>query len=401
MNQTKKYQRNIKLLYAISFVNYLWFWLGVWALYYLLFTDYIGIGWIETAMIVTVTLFEIPSGALADLLGRKTTLLLAFAIITIGNLMEAVAFDFWILFIAASVCALGSTMISGTFEAMTYDTLLKLKQENIYDKVLAKQKGLQYLAQALATLAGGFMYNYIGPRTPFLAVAITSFVALVLTLFLTEPTFIKKVTFSWDNYKKQFALGFKELFKDKNRRTITFILLAGSIIPLIIYEMVTDLLLVSYTNNAVLVSIGVVIMLLAVAVFAPLEKYFSKLTTNSVKLIFALSIFYALLLLIVPWLNFPLAVALGSCLSVLSIMIQIFSSKIINEEVKSSDRATSLSTFNALISIPYIFSAVLIGDAINNSSAPVVTFELGVIMLLMIILVGVYRLKSRPSNISQ
>jgi len=101
------------------------------------------------------------------------------------------------------------------------------------------------------------------------------------------------------------------------------------------------------------------------------------------------------------WLNFSLVVVLGSCLSILGVMIQIFSSKIINEEVKSSDRATSLFTFNALISIPYIFSAVLIGDAINKSSAPVVTFELGVIMLLMIILVEVYRLKSRPSNILQ
>ena len=71
-------QRNIKLAYLFSFFNYAWFWLGIWVFYYLRFTTYGGIGLIETVLIATMTLAEIPTGAVADLLGKKWSLTIAF-----------------------------------------------------------------------------------------------------------------------------------------------------------------------------------------------------------------------------------------------------------------------------------------------------------------------------------
>lgn len=63
--------RNIILAYILSYLRQSCFWLGIWVYYYLRFTNYAGIGLIESIMILTMTVGEIPTGAIADLLGKK------------------------------------------------------------------------------------------------------------------------------------------------------------------------------------------------------------------------------------------------------------------------------------------------------------------------------------------
>ena len=64
-------KRNIVLAYILGYLKQSWFWLGIWVFYYLRFTNYAGIGIIESVMILTMTVGEIPTGAIADLLGKK------------------------------------------------------------------------------------------------------------------------------------------------------------------------------------------------------------------------------------------------------------------------------------------------------------------------------------------
>ncbi|MCD8485138.1 hypothetical protein LRY60_06175 [Candidatus Woesebacteria bacterium] len=56
-------QRNIFLTRIIFSLNTAWFWLGIWVPYYLLFTNYAGIGIIETTVVVSAFLMELPTGA--------------------------------------------------------------------------------------------------------------------------------------------------------------------------------------------------------------------------------------------------------------------------------------------------------------------------------------------------
>ena len=63
--------KNVKIAYVLSFLWRSWFWLGIWVFYYLRFTDYAGIGLLEAVMITTASLGEIPTGAIADVWGKK------------------------------------------------------------------------------------------------------------------------------------------------------------------------------------------------------------------------------------------------------------------------------------------------------------------------------------------
>ena len=89
--------KNVKIAYYLSFLWRSWFWLGIWVFYYLRFTDYAGIGFLEAVMITTSTLGEIPTGAIADILGKKKAVSIAFFLGGLGNLIMAFAPNYWVL----------------------------------------------------------------------------------------------------------------------------------------------------------------------------------------------------------------------------------------------------------------------------------------------------------------
>ncbi|MCA9369104.1 MAG: hypothetical protein H6773_00375 [Pseudomonadales bacterium] len=52
-------------------LDHAWFWIAIWALFYLRFTDCAGFGLLEFTMIISFVITEIPTGAIADLFGKK------------------------------------------------------------------------------------------------------------------------------------------------------------------------------------------------------------------------------------------------------------------------------------------------------------------------------------------
>jgi len=129
--------RNIAISYFLSFAKNTWFWLGIWIFYYLRFTNYAGIGIIETVLIVTATLTEIPTGAIADVFGKKKTLIVAFLLEMIGAFIMAYAMNFNQLVLSVFIMCVGGSFYSGTLDALVYDSLKQDFKENKFDKVIS------------------------------------------------------------------------------------------------------------------------------------------------------------------------------------------------------------------------------------------------------------------------
>lgn len=178
--------KNVKIAYFLAAMKNSWFWLGIWIFYYLRFTNYGGVGLIETILIVTLTLMEIPTGAIADLLGKKKTLILAFLFELAGGLMMATAPDFSVLAASVFVMCIGGALYSGTLEALTYDSLKQKGNEKDYDKVISKINSIGLLTLAICGAIGGFLYS-IGPSLPFYANAAGYGMGLLLSFWLVEP----------------------------------------------------------------------------------------------------------------------------------------------------------------------------------------------------------------------
>jgi uncharacterized membrane protein len=75
---------------------------------------------------------------------------------------------------------------------------------------------------------------------------------------------------------------------------------------------------------------------------------------------------------------------------------QIITSKLINDQTPSENRATTLSTFNMLLSLPYILMATWIGFLADKYTVQGVVFWLGIVMFAgLVISVGNLWLKRR------
>ena len=74
-----------------------------------------------------MTLGEIPTGAIADLLGKKKTLLISFLLMALGLFGIGLTPDFLFLAVWVFIAGVGASFYSGTLEALVYDSLKEIK----------------------------------------------------------------------------------------------------------------------------------------------------------------------------------------------------------------------------------------------------------------------------------
>jgi len=379
----KNLKNNILIIYISTALQYSWFWIAIWVLYYLRFTDYAGIGLLESIMVLITVAGEIPTGAIADLIGKKNTLTLAFICGFLGNLIMGFAPSFLFLSIAVIITTLASVLNSGTIESLIYDSLLSNKEEKKYQKVLANVSSIKMLSFAISSIVGGVMYK-ISPGLPFVTVSFFQLIGVFLTFYLKEPP-IDSEQFNWKNYRQQVKKGFKELFaKNKNIKENILIILMGVII-VINYHSLIDVQLVAQGWQETQLGLIFSITFVLAAIISQLGNYLNQRFGQWISIVIS-----ALLIS----LNMLISTRLGILMATFLIMLrsgfdEIFFNSVsnkINDNISSKYRATTLSTYNMLINIPYILFAYLLGNLIDKYSVAKVVSGLGWILLSTILL---------------
>ncbi len=141
---------------------------------------------IQASYALAVLLFEVPSGYLADVAGRRTTLILGAVLMPLGFGLYAFSGSF-ALFIAAEVLlALGNSMRSGSDSALIYDTLLQLRDEERYKKFEGRSFFFTRLGTAASSVLGG-LAALVSLHRPFYINIATCSIMLPLSLALVEP----------------------------------------------------------------------------------------------------------------------------------------------------------------------------------------------------------------------
>ncbi|MEE0811016.1 MFS transporter [Blautia sp.] len=95
---------------------------------------------------------EIPSGMVADLIGRKRTLVLSGLVSAAGSLCMILTNAFPMILVAMGLNALSYNLVSGAREALTYDSLLEAGAQEEYLRVSAIQEKLYLFVFAAANL---------------------------------------------------------------------------------------------------------------------------------------------------------------------------------------------------------------------------------------------------------
>jgi len=136
--------------------------LELWEAVYVLFLLRSGFslaqyGLLDTMWYVGSVLFEVPTGALADRLGNRASLLLALVSQALSFALIGVARSFWAMAAAFLLWGLASAFETGTYSAFLYDSLKEAGREGEYGVVYGRTATLQILASALGALIGGYL----------------------------------------------------------------------------------------------------------------------------------------------------------------------------------------------------------------------------------------------------
>ncbi|MBP7967383.1 MFS transporter [Candidatus Woesebacteria bacterium] len=378
---------NIQTAYILSFLGYIYFPASAWIFFYQRYMSYTDVALLAAIGGIATTIFEIPSGAFADIVGRRTALILSYLLYTVAMFGEAFSNTFLMFAVFTVISSLVNSLYSGSLEALVYDTLKEDGHEHRYDKVISKMESMMWLGMLVGVGLGGFMYTYWF-RMPFIAQGFAALFAAVAAFMLVEPK-IDSVKYELSDMIWQNVQGFKELFKNANMSLISLLFITLETGLNISFALLGISQAAEYGLDARGISI---LFAIGYLISAGVSFYYPRMR----QLLGTQRILLLSIILIVS--SFVFAQFVGLILGSILIIARIASSTVVsntrsvllNQHITSKNRATSISTMVLLSHLPYTLGAYFVGLYIEQNSANAFAFIFGIIMVSILLLLTVF-----------
>ncbi|MFW0862642.1 MAG: MFS transporter [Candidatus Komeilibacteria bacterium] len=154
--------------------------------------DLLQVNLVNVAFMVSVFILEIPTGAIADLFGRKVSFVSSSVVMALGFIWYGITDNFVGFVIAEITIALAVTLTSGAFRAWLVDSL----QYHSWPGELSDVFRLEGRCRNVATLLGGLIGAYIGAVSLSLPMIITGIgflgLAFLAAVIVREDYFTPK-----------------------------------------------------------------------------------------------------------------------------------------------------------------------------------------------------------------
>lgn len=142
------------------------------------------LGILISANILTLALFDIPTGAIADTFGHKVSVFLGTFIWSISYLILFLAKGFPVFLFSMIIGGLGLALVSGALTSLVYNILNKQGKKDDFRKVYGRCNGIFLVASVIAASVGGFIYQYQA-NLIFLIAFVFTFIGAISVLFVS------------------------------------------------------------------------------------------------------------------------------------------------------------------------------------------------------------------------
>jgi MFS family permease len=367
---------NLWKIYFYRFLNEFWIVLPILIPYYeanrlnstQIFT-------IQAAYALSILLLEIPSGYLADVIGRKKTLILGACFLPVGIGVYVFTHSFATFILAEFIIAIGNSMRSGCDSALIYDTLIQLKEESEYKKFEGRSFYYTRVGTALSSILGG-VTALISLRVPFFINIGTCLFMIPFALLLIEPKREKlKVSSPFKDILKisRFSFSHKQL---RLLMFLTALIMSTAIIGIWAYFLYYESIGISIGFFGVLMAAFQLSSAFGSRQAHVFEKFLGQKQSFLI-LLFAAPVFVLLgafkSIALIP-LIFLNAFLLGFAFPILMDHM--------NRLIESKVRATVLSVANMTRSLFYVILSPLFGKVVDSYSLSSAFILLGVFFFL-------------------
>ncbi|UCC20974.1 MAG: MFS transporter [Promethearchaeota archaeon] len=217
----RNFKSNIYKIYIFSFI------LGIHTVrgvYIPFMMEWGGLSFFQIMLLqsyftIMIVILEIPSGAIADFLGRKTGLLLSAFSIASAAFTYSIIPNFFMFLLAETLWAFGSALMSGTADAFVYFSLKSYGNEAKLAKILGRSRTMNLIALTISAPIGSVIAVVISLQFAMTSLAIIYIGAFIVALTFKEPRLINN-NYQQENYWRIIISGFKELRKNKILRIL-------------------------------------------------------------------------------------------------------------------------------------------------------------------------------------
>ena len=175
----------------------------------------------------TVLLMEIPTGAIADVYGRKVSYVMSSLLLAGGFFIYGVSGSLLGFIIAEMTAAIGKTCESGAYQAWLVDSLKHEGCKKPLNHVLARENAISTVAGVCAAIIGSRVAD-INPVLPWYCGGFIMLLSSVLTLVLMKEEYFVRSKYSilekFTEMKQTIKTSVKFARQD---RVVRFVLLLG------------------------------------------------------------------------------------------------------------------------------------------------------------------------------
>lgn len=376
-------KEQIRKLYLVTTIGYFEIAGASWvALLALRGFSILEIGILESIFHIVSSCFEIPSGVVADVFGRKRTMVLARVVSLISSLLMILSFNFWTVAFAIGFSAISYNLESGTREALAYDSLKSVGQEKQYNDFASKEMMLYRITTSTATLCAGIALG-LGYRKAYAVDMVFNLIALGIAcslkevfmgtpqeVFESEETYWKNATCVHSNgsdkmdvirdqFKNVVSESWYFMVSNRKARKIMIVnALIGAVSTLVLFFLQAKLPLVGLNN--VLLGPALFVMGLGAALGAKVVGYFP---TWKYKKYVILSGIGVLFVFAMTFTENPFVMILGGFAgSFADDFLEVRTDVILNDMIPSEQRATLISVNSFTFSLTMIVLATFMGS---------------------------------------
>ncbi|MEN8140672.1 MAG: MFS transporter [Thermodesulfobacteriota bacterium] len=185
---SRSFATNIYSLYLIKLSKWLMLIMPIVALFYSdNGLDYFDIYILQAVYSLSVAILEIPSGYMADVIGRKKSLVIGSLLGTLGYAIYSLSSGFYGFLAAEMILGLGGSFISGSDSAMLYESLAAMDKRDWYFRLEGRITSLGNFAETIAALCGGLIAASLSYRAVYLSQALVASLAIPAAFYLLEP----------------------------------------------------------------------------------------------------------------------------------------------------------------------------------------------------------------------
>ncbi|MBU1975396.1 MAG: MFS transporter [Nanoarchaeota archaeon] len=151
--------------------------------------NYFQILSLESILMLFILFFELPTGIIGDIIGRKWAILIGGVFIALEPVIFLFSSNFLLFALSFGLAGIGISFLSGTVEAHIYDTLKKKRAENAMKKAMGTYGAAALLAMIIAPAIGSYLAKELIMPQFNILIILTIFanaLGVIIILFLKE-----------------------------------------------------------------------------------------------------------------------------------------------------------------------------------------------------------------------